>query len=138
MRVSPGSASAAADRKHVKGRARTPAERRQIVEASLAPGATVAEVAAAYGMQSSYLSFLRKLYRQGRLGKMARPSRHRPHRQAPKLLAVEVIKGRVAPVARRTAVPPSGRMELELARGQVRILGAVDSQALRLVLEGLR
>ena len=109
-------------------RRRSVAERRGIVEASLAPGATAAKVAAKYGMHVTHLYWLRKQYREGRLG-VAPPA-------APKLLPVQVVKSGKARTDRRAE--PAGWIELELAHGQVRVSGVVDAAALRLVLECLR
>src|ERR1700678_3337767 len=62
-------------------------ERRRMVEASLAPGATVAAVASRNEVQANQLSAWRKLYREGRLGHAAQA--------APRLLPVEVVKAAV-------------------------------------------
>lgn len=96
-------------------------ERRRIVEASLAPGATIRTTAAKYGMRPNHLSFLRKQYREGKLG--GQPV-------AAKLLPVRITG------AGRESI--GGGMELELARGRVRIAGVADGETLRLVLELLR
>jgi transposase len=99
-------------------------ERRRMVEASLAPGATIAAVAARHGVRANQLSAWRKLYREGHLGNAAKA--------APRLLPVEVVKA-----ALRSGGREGGCIELELARGQMRITGAVDAQALHSVLESL-
>lgn len=109
---------------------RSVAERRRIVEASLAPGATAARVAAKYGMHVTYLYWLRKQYREGRLGAVPAASA--------KLLPVQVVNAGKTTTNPRGEGAAVGCMEVELAHGQVRVKGAVDGQALRLVLECLR
>ena len=71
----------AVDRKdEVRRRRRSVEEERQIVEASLRPGASVAEVAKAYGVHPSQVGKWRRLFRRGLLGNAS----------APPLLAVRV------------------------------------------------
>lgn len=100
-------------------------ERRRMVEASLAPGTTIVKVAARFGVRPNQLSTWRKLYRAGRL-ETAAPAE-------PCLLPVQVGKAGTRPSAGF-----GGYIEVELAQGQVRIAGAVDGDALRMVLESLR
>jgi transposase-like protein len=111
---------------------RSLAERRRMVEASLAAGATVPKVAARYGIHPTHLYWLRKQYREGRL-ETSVPG-------TAKLLAVQVVKGGRAGTGSPATAPAkaAGCIELELARGQMRVSGTVDAQALRLVLECLR
>jgi len=98
--------------------------RRQIVEASLAPGATIAKVAARHGVRANQVSAWRKMYREGRLGGV--------RAIAPRLLPVQVVKA-----SQRSGAVPGNYLELELARGQVRVIGQVHADSLRLVLESL-
>jgi transposase len=111
---------------------RSLAERRRMVEATLAAGATVPKVAARYGVHPTHLYWLRKQYREGRLETNAPGTA--------KLLPVQVVKGgRVGTGSPAAALAKAaGCIELELARGQMRVSGTVDAQALRLVLECLR
>jgi len=111
---------------------RSVAERRRMVEASLAAGATVPKVAARYGIHPTHLYWLRKQYREGRLEASAPGTA--------KLLPVQVVKGGRAGTGSPAAIPAkaAGCIELELAGGQMRVSGAVDAQVLRLVLECLR
>lgn len=112
-------------------RFRTVEEKRRIVEETLVPGASVARVARAHGVNANQVFGWRQLYRQGRL--------EREESDAPTLLPVRVTgaageAGRAGTATRRT---PSGVIHLELPKGQLRIAGCVDAEALRVVLEKL-
>jgi transposase len=116
--------------------------KRQIVEETLTPGASVARVARAHGVNANQLFTWRRLYRQGRLGASNRTS--------PGLLAVRVTEAPCAPGpdsgARAGAPPrdaqthrtPSGVIQIELPKGRLRLTGTVDRETLRVVLEALR
>ena len=103
--------------------------KRQIVEETLAPGASVARVARAHGVNANQLFGWRRQYRQGLLESGKRGIRG--------LLAVRVAEAG----AHASDVPsgriPSGTMQVELAKGQLRLTGAVDTEALRVVLKEL-
>ena len=111
-----------------KQRRRTIKERRDIVEETLVPGASVARVARRHEVNANQVFYWRKLYRGGQLGTTI----------ATPLLPVKVK------TARHTKMLPengpllsSGTMEIKLSRGTLRIAGAVDVLALRAVLECL-
>lgn len=112
----------------VKKRRRTIKERRDIVEETLVPGASVARVARRHEVNANQVFYWRKLYREGRLGiRIATP-----------LLPVKVKGERpAATVHGDAAILSSGTMEIKLPRGTLRIAGAVDVVALRAVLECL-
>lgn len=59
--------------REVKRRSRSVEEKRQIAEASLKPGASVAEMAQAYGVHPSQIGKWRRLYRNGLLGNASSP-----------------------------------------------------------------
>jgi transposase len=106
-------------------------EKRRIVEETLRPGASVARVARAHGVNANQVFGWRQLYRQGRL--------ERKERETPSLLPVRITNATVAvrssgASSRRT---PSGMIHVELPKGQLRIAGRVDAEVLRLVLEKL-
>jgi transposase len=108
-------------------------EKRQIVEETLVPGASVARVARAHGVNANQVFGWRQLYRQGRL--------EPKEREAPSLLPVRVTSATVREAAgscsgttRRT---PTGIIHIELSKGRLRIAGRVDAEALRVVLEKL-
>jgi transposase len=119
--------------KECKRRFRTVEEKRRIVEEALQPGASVARVARAHGVNANQLFGWRRLYQQGRLERKAEGT--------PNLLPVRVIGATVTEAERSTAAPtrrtPSGMIHIELSKGQLRIAGHVDGEALRVVLEKL-
>jgi|SRR6185369_3683673 transposase len=116
--------------KHLKRRRRSAAEKLLIVEETLETGASVARVARRHGINANQVFYWRKQYREGRLGK-GRPSN---------LLAVTVSEnspnrsGRTRGVLSQSS---SGTMEINLPKGQVRVTGSVDREALQMVLENL-
>lgn len=116
-----------------KRRFRTVEEKKRIVEEALQPGASVARVARAHGMNANQLFAWRRLYQEGRLEPKIGTS--------PALLAVRVSGATVTEAQRSTAAPtrrtPSGVIHVELPKGQLRIAGRVDAEALRVVLEQL-
>jgi transposase len=108
-------------------------EKRRIVEEALQPDASVARVARAHGVNANQLFGWRRLYQQGRLERKAEGT--------PNLLPVRVIGATVTEAERSTVAPtrrtPSGMIHIELPKGQLRIAGHVDGEALRVVLEKL-
>jgi transposase len=116
-----------------KRRFRTVEEKRRIVEEALQPGASVALVARAHGVNANQLFGWRRLYQQGRLEAKVG--------ETPALLSVRVIGASVTEAERSTAAPtrrtPCGMIHIELPKGQLRIAGRVDAEALRVVLEKL-
>ena len=109
------------------------AEKRRMVEESFEPGASVARVARAHGVNANQLFSWRRLYQRGRLGGTA---------QGAELLAVTISDspGPSSPVAAPSPIPrslPAGTIQLQATRGRLRIEGAVDAEALRVVLECL-
>ena len=102
--------------------------KREIVEASFAPGASVSVVARRYDMNTNQLFSWRKQYRDGLLGP-ADPG-------GPALVPVRVAAapGEPAPVLQSDA----RGIEIELAGGyRVRVVSGVDGGLLRLVLDVL-
>lgn len=107
-----------------KRRYRSKQERRQVVEETLQPGASVAVIARRHGVNANQVFSWRKLYREGRLD-MAPP--------AAQLLPVQITE-----VIRNDPPPAklySGVIVVEVGRARIRIEGAVDAENLRLVLE---
>ena len=111
-----------------KQRRRTIKERRDIVEETLVPGASVARVARRHDVNANQVFYWRKLYRDGRLGiSIATP-----------LLPVKVKAEQPMKAWKVDGMGlSSGTMEIELLRGTVHIAGSVDVTALRAVLECL-
>src|SRR6266436_3293074 len=116
--------------KQTKRRWRSLEEKRRIVEETLESGASVARVARRHAVNANQVFYWRKKYREGRLGKGRSSS----------LLPVEVSEipsnksGQVRCVSSRCSL---GAMEIKLPKGQVRITGSVEAEALRTVLECL-
>ena len=110
-----------------KQRRRTIKERRDIVEETLVPGASVARVARRHDVNANQVFYWRKLYREGRLGiSIATP-----------LLPVRVKTERPLKTKDEGAMLSSGTIEIKLLRGTLRIAGSVDVTALRAALECL-
>ncbi len=113
--------------------------KRQIVQETLAPGASVARIARAHGVNANQVFAWRRQYRQGLL--------EASDRITAGLLAVRVAEPegsrRLAePTAGRRVAEtpriPSGTSQVELPKGRLRLTGAVDPETLRVVLEALR
>lgn len=122
-------------------RMRTMAEKRRIVEETLARGASVPVVARKYELNANLLFGWRRLYKQGLLDASQEP--------AAKLLPVEVTTPTIvaAPSSqtdvsktRRRSVPadptvPSSHLEIEWPSGvRIRLHGSVDAAVLSTVL----
>ena len=109
-------------------RRRTIKERRDIVEETLVPAASVARVARRHDVNANQVFYWRKLYCEGRLGiSIATP-----------LLPVKVkVERRAEAVKDDGPTLSPGSMEIKLSRRTLRIAGALDVMALRAVLERL-
>ena len=111
-----------------KKRRRTVLERREIVEETLLPGASVSRVARQHDVNANQVFYWRKLYREGQLGS----------RTDTQLVPVKVADERsVEAVKEDDFLPRSGTLEIKLAKGTLRIFGIVDVIALRAVIECL-
>ncbi len=122
--VSPRKTLPTAKRQH-----RSPELKRQIVEETLAPGASVARVARAHGVNANQVFAWRRQYRQGLLGSGKGGSA--------RIAGGSRGRGWGARQRRRKRRTPSGTIEIELPQGQLRLTGAVDAEALRVVLKEL-
>jgi len=111
-------------------RRRSVEEKRRIVEETLEAGASVARVARRHAVNANQVFYWRKKYREGRLGK----------NQSSKLLPVTLSdlswnkSGRIGCGSSPLAI---GTMEIKLPKGQLRVTGSVEAEALRTVLECL-
>jgi transposase len=110
------------------------AEKRRIVEQTLEPDASVAKVARAHGVNANQVFAWRRQYRQGLLGE--------GHAETVNLLPVHVTGTRASKVHRSVkqqatyrTTEATGTIYVELPKGQLRITGRVDTEALRAVLE---
>ena len=111
-----------------RNRRRTIKERREIVEETLLPDASVSRVARRHDVNANQVFYWRKLYREGRLGGSP----------ATQLLPVKVMDKRPAEAEKWDGqAVRSGTMEIKVLRGTLRIAGVVDVMALRAVLECL-
>ena len=113
---------------------RSIAEKRRIVEETLAPGASVARVARAHGVNANQVFGWRRLYLAGRLGEQ---------KPGIKLLPVRVSESQSVPVVvehevAESLLPRPGTIHIELRQAQVRIEGNADPGLLRVLLECLR
>jgi transposase len=113
---------------------RSIAEKRRIVEETLAAGASVARVARGHGINANQVFGWRRLYLAGRLG---------DQKPGMKLLPVRVSESKPASVAieqRPPGFPPAqtGTIHIELRQAQVRIEGSADPALVRVLLECLR
>jgi transposase len=100
------------------------------VEETLVPGASVARVARAHGVNANQVFGWRRQYRQGLL--------KAERRTLPGLLAVRLAGAEGSGEDPRTPRQPGGLLQVELAKGRLQVIGSVDGEALRLVLEALR
>jgi transposase len=108
---------------------RSPELKSQIVEETLAAGASVARVARAHGVNANQVFAWRRQYQRGLL-----KSRNRT---TPGLWAVRLTEGGVNPTDAPMPRSLSGVIQVELPKGQLRLTGAVDTEALRMVLKEL-
>jgi transposase len=119
-----------------KRRFRSKEERRQIVEETLKPGASVSLVARAHEVNANQVFKWRKLYREGRLEIAATTSS-----PAGTLLPVRISDAlpmvRSTPQRRRSKTQRAGIIDIDLGHARVRIEGAADPDCVRAALEGL-
>ena len=113
---------------------RSIAEKRRIVEETLSPGASVARIARAHGVNANQVFAWRRHYLAGRLGEK---------KPGIKLLPVRVRESKSAPVVvehRVTDFPQSqpATIHIELRQAQMRIEGNADPALVRVVLECLQ
>ena len=114
---------------------RSIAEKRRIVEETLAPGASVARVARAHGINANQVFGWRRLYQAGRLGEC---------KPAMKLLPVRVSEDQCRSACSRAlgsqmfAKRTAGTIHVEFRQAQVRIEGNADAALVRVLLECLR
>lgn len=106
-------------------------QKRRIVEETLQPGTSVARVARAHEVNANQVFAWRRQYREGLLGTTS---------EALGLLPVRVIEAARATVRSRSTTAyrtTPGMIQIEPPKGQLRLTGCVDAEALRVVLEKL-
>lgn len=107
-------------------------EKRQIVEATLVPGSSIARVARAHGVNANQLFHWRKLYRHGLL--------EEPSTAPPRLLPVQITEARHEAGSATTCVESTqprrvGGIRIEMV-GKCRMtIEGIDERGLRTVLE---
>ena len=130
----------AGSKQQIKRRMRSKLERRRAVEELLVPGASVAMVARAHGVNTNQIRHWRKLYEGGLLG---------PATTTAKLVPVTITEaadvqriakekdesGRKTPCCSR---PEQGAIHIMLRDVHLCVEGCVDESTLRIVLEHLR
>ena len=123
---------------------RTVEERRRIVEETMVPGASVARVARAHGVNANQVFAWRKLYQSGLLeSQNATSAGTSGVRLLPVAVSTEMERApaQTAFMASRQVADrhaSAGSIELTLAQAQIRITGQVDTGALLMILESLR
>lgn len=132
--------------KRKKRQHRSSAERLRVVEETLVPGASVALVARAHGVNANQVFAWRKLYLAG---KLIDKSSKAVTQVSPRLLPVTVSDagqqvGTIAVDTAMAAAPvlcstpiPSGSIHIQFSKAQVRVEGCADASALRVVMECL-
>jgi transposase len=125
-----------------KRRWRSLEERRAIVEETLWPGASVARVARAHGVNANQVFHWRSLYRRGMLGGATAALLPVTVAEAPAGESLIAARGG-EPVRERAAAaeatsPTPGTIHIQLAKARVRIEGSADPSTLRAVLKALR
>ena len=108
--------------------------KRELVERSLQPGASVAAIAQGSGINANLLFNWRRLYLRRGGSTLTTTS------LAPTLLSVTVEEQHVARACKTAAAParaPSGVIEIDLGAARVRVRGVVDEATVRWVLQAL-
>lgn len=109
---------------------RSKEERRRIVEETLKPGASVALVARANGVNANQVFKWRRQYRKGRLD-MDSATALVPVKVSDSIPSIQPTTGR------KSKERKSGIIDIDLGHARVRIEGAADPECVRAVLEGL-
>jgi transposase len=108
-------------------------EKCRIVEQTLKPGASVARVALAHGVNANQVFSWRRQYRQGLLSQR--------NTELVKLLPVHVSEAPASKAhrsdRRQVTAAVAGTIQVEFPNGHVCVSGSVDTEALRIVLEHL-
>ena len=121
---------------------RSVAEKRRIVELTLQPGASVAKVALAEGVNSHQVFDWRRAYLKGKLeSKGQKSAALLPVVLSPAEASAVTVDAAVPAKnsIRRMAAAPGGAIHIELSgRVKIRVESGVDAALLRTVLESLR
>ena len=109
---------------------RSKEERRRIVEETLKPGASVALVARANGVNANQVFKWRRQYRKGRLD-IDTAAALVPVKVSNAIPSIQPTTGR------KSKKRKSGIIDIDLGHARVRIEGMADPECVRVVLEGL-
>jgi len=109
---------------------RSKEERRRIVEETLKPGASVALVARANGVNANQVFKWRRQYRKGRLD-IDSATALVPVKVSDSIPSIQPTTGR------KSKERKSGIIDIDIGHARVRIEGAADPECVRAVLEGL-
>jgi transposase len=107
------------------------AEKRRIVEETLAEGSSVALVARAHGVNANLVFNWRRLYQAGRLGRGGGEAKLLPVQVTPERSLATTLCGSSLPCSPAT-------IHIQLQHAQVRIEGSADAMWLRVLLECLQ
>jgi len=122
--------------KESKRRFRTVGEKRRIVEGTLEPGASVARVARAHGVNANQVFAWRRQYRQGLLSeKNGEPAEPLPVHVSG--ATIRKAHRAVRQQATQRTTEAGGAVYVELPKRHLRVTGRVDAEALRAVREQL-
>lgn len=130
-----GPISGSAPDSRVRRQLRSPELKRKIVEESLAPGASVARIARTHGVNANQVFKWRRQYGQGLLSGVESRKNASPGLLAVRVAAPEDVPHSTANVP--APALPAGTIQIEVARGTIRIRGQADVAALRTALEVL-
>jgi transposase len=108
---------------------RSKQERRQIVEETLKPGASVAQVARRHGVNANQVFAWRRVYRKGELETVVSAA----------LLPVKISDAIPAPAQSQRKSKPirRGVIDIDLGHARVRIEGVADPECVRAALQSL-
>jgi transposase len=126
---------AATSKSRRKRQVRSTQERRQIVEETLKPGASVSLVARAYDVNANQLFKWRKLYREGRLD--VTPNSNTATTLVPVKISESLPVSGPTVTGRRVRTRRPGTIDIDLGHARVRIEGAADPECVRAALERL-
>jgi transposase len=115
-----------------KYRRRTTEEKRRIVEETLSSGRSVAEIARAHEVNANQVFDWRRQYHEGRFGSTVHDSAFLPVMVRD---SGENAEGTSA--GQQGETQKSGRIRIQLPRGEIHIEGRPDLDALRVVIECL-
>lgn len=118
---------------------RSIAEKRRLVEETLAEGTSVARIARAHGVNANQLFGWRRLYLSGRLGEQKTTMKLLPVRVSESLPPTRshATGAGAAAIEVGSAKPIAGRIHIELQRAQISIEGNAEPGLVRVLLECL-